>query len=112
VCFKRNRTIPSNPNRQTIDLWPDFAEIIGVGRNSVYAGARRGDFRTIRIGKKIVVSMFEVERLLAGGAVMPGTTATSQTHIDVVSPEAPNSVRRLTDDGPMRTSDKKSAEAV
>jgi hypothetical protein len=56
--------------------------------------------------------MFEVERLLAGGAVMPWTTATSQTHIDVVSPEAPNSVRRLTDDGPMRTSDKKSAEAV
>jgi hypothetical protein len=50
--------------RQTISLWPEFANIIGVGRNSVYAAARRGDFRTIRIGKKIVVPKAEVRRLL------------------------------------------------
>jgi len=62
----------TNPTRQTIDLWPDFASIIGVGRNSIYAGARRGDFRTIRIGKKIVVSIAEVERLLAGGEANRG----------------------------------------
>jgi hypothetical protein len=63
---KRAARTQSKPNRETVDLWPDFASIIGVGRNSVYAGARRGDFRTIRIGKKIVVPKAEVERLLTG----------------------------------------------
>jgi hypothetical protein len=67
TSFKPRISAAFNPNRQTVDLWPDFAAIVGVGRNSVYAGARRGDFRTIRIGKKIVVPMAEVERLLSGG---------------------------------------------
>ena len=65
--LKQKRQAPFSTKRQTVDLWPDFAGIVGVGRNSAYAGARRGDFRTIRIGKKIVVSIAEVKRLLAAG---------------------------------------------
>jgi|KBSMisStaDraftv2_1062788.scaffolds.fasta_scaffold04477_7 hypothetical protein len=62
-----------NPNRQTMTLWPEFAAIMGIGRNSAYSGARRGDFRTIRIGKKIVVAKAEVERLLRGTAPSPAS---------------------------------------
>jgi hypothetical protein len=64
---KRASTSRPNTDRQTVNLWPDFASILGVGRNSVYAAAKRGDFRTIRIGKKLVVSKAEVERLLTAG---------------------------------------------
>jgi hypothetical protein len=67
MSFKQTVASQSKPSRQTVDIWPDFASIIGIGRNSAYAAAKREDFRSIRIGKKIVVAKAEVERLLTGG---------------------------------------------
>lgn len=43
-------------------------QTLGVSRNAVYGAARRGDFRTIRIGKRILVPRSEIHRLLTGGA--------------------------------------------
>jgi excisionase family DNA binding protein len=52
--------------RETIDLWPELATVLGISRNAVYDAARRGDFRTIRIGKRILVPRAELDRLLTG----------------------------------------------
>jgi hypothetical protein len=52
--------------RQTMNLWPEFGRLLGVGKNQVYEGARRGDFRTIKIGSRILVPRAEAERLLKG----------------------------------------------
>ena len=60
-----NITSPGT-RRQTVRLWPEFASILGIGRNAVYAAAGRGDFRTIRVGKRILVPKAEVRRLLTG----------------------------------------------
>ena len=59
-------THTQQPNRATINVWPDFAKMFGLGKNAAYEAAKRGDFKTIRIGKRILVSNAEVARLLAG----------------------------------------------
>jgi hypothetical protein len=55
--------------RETVDLWPDMARILGVSRNAIYEAARRGDFRTIRVGKRILVPLPEVRRLVDGESI-------------------------------------------
>jgi hypothetical protein len=40
------------------------AELLGVGRNSAYEGARRGDFPTVRIGGRIVAPRIPIDRML------------------------------------------------
>jgi excisionase family DNA binding protein len=42
----------------------EVAKILGVGRNSAYEAAKRGDFPTIRIGKRIKVPKAALARLL------------------------------------------------
>jgi len=54
--------------RETLDLWPETARLLGIGRNSVYQAARRGDFRTVRVGKRILVPKSEIRRLLKCGS--------------------------------------------
>jgi hypothetical protein len=39
--------------RQTYTLG-EVSKLLGIGRNQAYEGARRGDFPTIRIGKRLV----------------------------------------------------------
>jgi excisionase family DNA binding protein len=55
----------TNTKQQTLYLWPDTATLLGIGRNAVYGAARRGEFRTIRIGKRILVPKSEIRRLLS-----------------------------------------------
>jgi excisionase family DNA binding protein len=55
--------------RETVDLWPDMARVLGVSRNTIYEAARRGDFRTIRVGKRILVPIPEIRRLVDGEPV-------------------------------------------
>jgi hypothetical protein len=62
------KTAPVKIKRQTLNLWPDPGKILGLGRNSTYAAAERGDVRVIRIGKRLLVPIAEIERLLNGGA--------------------------------------------
>ncbi len=41
---------------------------LGIGRNSAYEAVRRGEIPTIRIGKRILVPVSALERLLDGSS--------------------------------------------
>lgn len=45
---------------------PEAAKRLGIGRNQCYEAARRGDIPTIRIGKRYLVPLAALERLLQG----------------------------------------------
>jgi excisionase family DNA binding protein len=51
--------------RQTIDI-PEMAKLLGVSRNFGYEMAKTGTVRTIRLGRRIVVPVSEIARLLKG----------------------------------------------
>jgi excisionase family DNA binding protein len=53
--------------RQTVTV-EEAATILGVGRNKAYEAARSGEIPTIRIGKRLLVPVASLERLLAVGA--------------------------------------------
>ncbi len=53
--------------RQTVTV-EEAATILGVGRNKAYEAARSGEVPTIRIGKRLLVPLTALERLLAVGA--------------------------------------------
>ncbi len=46
----------------------EVAQLFGIGRNQAYESARRGDFPTIRLGKRIVAPKVPIDRMLAGEA--------------------------------------------
>ena len=45
---------------------PEAAELLGIGRNTAYEAVRRGEIPTIRIGKRILVPVSALDRLLDG----------------------------------------------
>ncbi len=53
--------------RQTYSI-DEVAKLLGIGRNSAYEGARRGDFPTIKVGGRIVVPKAALDRMLGGEA--------------------------------------------
>jgi excisionase family DNA binding protein len=53
--------------RLTIPVWPDAAKLLGVSKGTAYEAARRGEIPTIRIGKRILVPVAALERMLQGG---------------------------------------------
>lgn len=59
------REVASPITRQTYRL-EEVAKLFGIGRNAAYEGARRGDFPTIRIGKRIVAPKAAIDRMLQG----------------------------------------------
>ncbi len=44
----------------------EAAELLGIGRSAAYEAARSGQLPTIRIGKRVLVPVAGLERLLAG----------------------------------------------
>ena len=44
----------------------EAAKILGIGRNQAYEAVHRGDIPTIRIGKRILIPVAALDRLLAG----------------------------------------------
>ena len=48
---------------------PEAAKKLGIGRNTAYEAARRGQIPTIKIGKRLLVPREALERLLAGAKV-------------------------------------------
>ncbi|MEQ6898463.1 hypothetical protein [Microbacterium sp. KR10-403] len=50
--------------QRTIRLWPDAGQIMHLGRNATYEAAARGDIPTIRIGRRIVVPVAKLRRML------------------------------------------------
>jgi excisionase family DNA binding protein len=53
-------------NRLTYDV-VDAGKKLGLGRNATYEAIARGEIPSIRIGKRILVPVAALERLLAGG---------------------------------------------
>jgi excisionase family DNA binding protein len=45
----------------TID---EVAKLLGVGRNQAYESARRGDFPTLRIGKRLLAPKAAIDKML------------------------------------------------
>jgi predicted DNA-binding transcriptional regulator AlpA len=50
-------------SRQTYKM-EEVATLLGIGRNSAYEGAERGDFPVIKIGKRIVAPKAAIDRML------------------------------------------------
>lgn len=48
-----------------MDLWPETAAILGIGKDSAYKAAASGEIPTIRIGHRIKVPTAALRRLLA-----------------------------------------------
>ena len=57
----------SNSSRRTTTI-VEAAKVLGVGRNQAYEAARRGEIPTIRIGKRLLVPLAALERLLQEAA--------------------------------------------
>ena len=51
--------------RRTLTV-TEAAEALGVSRNKAYDAARRGEIPTIKIGKRILVPVVALERMLQG----------------------------------------------
>ena len=49
--------------KKTLSI-PEAGKTLGIGRSAAYEGARTGQIPTIRIGKRILVPMAALERLL------------------------------------------------
>ncbi len=61
----RKTTIPLPEQQPLIDLWPDAATAIGVGRSSAYSMAHRGTFPgAVRVGALWKVRTVELRRYL------------------------------------------------
>ena len=54
---------PLSRRTYTID---EAARLLGIGRNSAYEAATRGEIPTIKIGKRVVVPKAALDRMLAG----------------------------------------------
>jgi excisionase family DNA binding protein len=49
--------------RRTLTV-PEAAKLLGIGRNQAYEATRRGEIPTIRIGKRLLVPLIALERML------------------------------------------------
>lgn len=59
----------TNVEKLTLTI-EEARRLLGIGRSAAYQAARSGELPTVRIGKRLLVSKFALERLLdpaAGG---------------------------------------------
>ncbi len=52
-------------DRKTLSV-TEAAEVLGIGRSAAYEAARVGEIPTVRIGKRVLVPIAALERMLAG----------------------------------------------
>lgn len=50
--------------RQTLDLWPETARLLGLSRQAIYEAAKRGEIPVIKIGRRLLVSKTALFRML------------------------------------------------
>ncbi len=62
--------MPERRPRRTCSI-PEASEALGIGRAAGYEAARRGDIPTLRIGRRLVVPLAALDRLLGGDAPRP-----------------------------------------
>lgn len=46
----------------------EFREIIGMSRNGIYAGIRRGEIPSVRIGRRVLIPASAVEEMFGSQA--------------------------------------------
>ena len=56
----------SKYDSRTYDI-EEAGRLLGIGRNQAYEAAHRGDFPTIRIGRRLLVPKAALDRLLENG---------------------------------------------
>ena len=59
-----------SPDRLTITV-TEAAKRLGIGRNSAYAAAKDGTIPTIKIGRRLVVPVAALDRMLCGDRPKP-----------------------------------------
>ena len=59
-----------SPDRLTITV-TEAAQRLGIGRNSAYAAAHDGTIPTIKIGRRLVVPVAALDRMLSGDRPEP-----------------------------------------
>ena len=57
--------------RKTLNL-EEAAKALGISRSSAYEAARKGEIPTIRIGKRLLVPLAALERLLSDAGQSSG----------------------------------------
>jgi excisionase family DNA binding protein len=58
----------ANTERRAITV-SEAASILGISRGSAYEAAKRNEIPTIRIGRRLLVPLAALERMLAGTTV-------------------------------------------
>lgn len=60
----------TGPTRRTVTV-EEAGHILGIGRAAAYRAASRGQIPTIRLGRRLLVPITALERLLATGDPQP-----------------------------------------
>ena len=60
--------MPTNDQPFTISVPDAGRRYFGIGKNAAYQAARRGEIPTIKIGKRLLVPLAALERMLQGAA--------------------------------------------
>jgi excisionase family DNA binding protein len=58
----------ANTERRAITV-SEAASILGISRGSAYEAAKRNEIPTIRIGRRLLVPLAALERMLAGNTI-------------------------------------------
>ena len=61
--MQHNDSDASPVGRQTITV-PEAGKRLGIGRNSAYEAARRGEIPVLKIGRRLLVPIAALDRLL------------------------------------------------
>lgn len=64
------RETESNEERLAISI-PETAKLLGLSRNSTYEAARRGELPTLIIGRRILVPLSALKKLLVEAGHQP-----------------------------------------
>ena len=65
--------VPEQERQSRVVSVREAAKILGIGRDSAYAAARKGEIPTIRIGRRLLVPIDALERMLQGQVNSPCT---------------------------------------
>jgi hypothetical protein len=58
------RIVPDPEVQPTMTLWPEVADILGLGCSAVYEAAGRGELPVLRFGKRMIVPTAALRRML------------------------------------------------
>ena len=63
--------VPEQERQSRVVSVREAAKILGIGRDSAYAACRKGEIPTIRIGRRLLVPIDALERMLQGQVNSP-----------------------------------------